>query len=921
MEDEADSAISLDTDEENHIATQCLKELLDSGQISSETYSNLCFKFRKLHRAFAHSCSTEQLLLRRTRDLNKELKTQEIAIQNSATQQQEHRNSLIMLRQHVTNIQVELDVTNDQTNSTKINTEHKKKEIEKLERKLEMANEDQRIKLEPQKQQIQQEIDELTASIRSKKNTIEELVKYSTDIQERIQKADETLAEYEKKKRAENQKILEIGSNPVKLRQKANAAEAAHNQLLNDEKSLNTQLQQLENTIIQLDLQSHDLETEYINLGNDMDNMATALSDLKYKTSDLENKCDEQKQMKLVRENEKKRILKQIDEKNLEQSVILTKQESVEKDIFKKENEVQKLEEAISKLKTDKKTFESQLNIAEKEIDAEMENKKKFEREYERAMKDKEIAIQALVSTEHISQQMMDDIKCAIKEREGKQLIHDSLSLKEQDFLQQLSEASLIRDRKAREMAVMKKKTSDARLLAREKNLDFLDLSRKNELVLQNITDISKLYEQVKAERNRHVSVIQTSRQLIVELKEKVKILESEIEVLRNEFEIKDAQVRMQKNDLRQAFAQRDSTKTDLKKAEQQFQVLEAKIDFQANETERLNVVLQNIENSITTSQTRYSQQADDCADRRRMLIDKQDNICILYEQLNRHEEVMRRGEIELRKREEEIKVLELALKDFKRQIDLMQRKVPQVNAYNREIEELRAQIKKEKKSVDEIARKLEVPAEQERKRSYCGKDFSLKELEEKVSKYEQRVNSKEHQLWERKILLREIREKIKKLEKEADCDISKSQKMVSKGGKMRSAAMSYNRKKLAALSEMAVYQAQRMQLEEDTKDTKQELENAKIRAEKGEVFDSYAQKMVNMHERDMLYASMMKSHRFDDWDSDDDTPKITRKHYDAYPTQDGLSRPYGAFPVFQPGKPSANLRHYKKESERPIEL
>ena len=39
-----------------------------------------------------------------------------------------------------------------------------------------------------------------------------------------------------------------------------------------------------------------------------------------------------------------------------------------------------------------------------------------------------------------------------------------------------------------------------------------------------------------------------------------------------------------------------------------------------------------------------------------------------------------------------------------------------------------------------------------------------MKELEDKVSLYEQRINSKEQQLWEKQILLREIEEKIAEL-------------------------------------------------------------------------------------------------------------------------------------------------------------
>ena len=45
------------------------------------------------------------------------------------------------------------------------------------------------------------------------------------------------------------------------------------------------------------------------------------------------------------------------------------------------------------------------------------------------------------------------------------------------------------------------------------------------------------------------------------------------------------------------------------------------------------------------------------------------------------------------------------------------------------------------------------------------------------------------------------------------------------------------------------------------------------------------------------------------------------RQRFDAYPTADGLSRPYGAFPVFQPAPVPGYARHFRKEVPRPIEL
>ena len=911
-------------DVDDHPATQNLKELLASGQISQETYDNLSFKFKKLHQAFTQSCSTEQILLRRTRELNKELKSQKLTIQNSAAQQQEHRQSLTLLRQLVTNLQAELDNTQQQTDSTQSNTVLKRNEAEKLQRKVEMATEDQKIKLEPQKRQILTENQDLERAISEKRKTIEQLQQYNNEMLQKIAEAEEKIAEYEKKKKVENQKMIESNTNTSKLKQKSNAAETQHNTLLSEEKTVNQQLQGLEQQYQTLSMQVHDCETDYSHISNDIDGMLTASSDLRHRASELESKCDEQKQIKLVRENEKKRVLKQIDEKAFEAAGLLQKSESIGKDIQKKEKESQKLEEAIAKLMMEKKALESQLLMMKNDRAAEIDTAKKLNAQLTRTMAEKEKALQALMATENLNAEMLEQIKIALTETNRKQAIHDQLAQKELDFIQQMSEASLIRDRKAREMAAMKKKTVDARQLAKERNLDYLDLVRKQEMLMVTIQDTSRLYEQVKLERNRHVNTIQTSRQLIVELKEKIRILESETEVLRKEFEITDAQVRVQAQELNQAYTRRDTTKSELKKAELKYQDLESQIDFQANETDRLNLVLRNIEDQISAQQGRYADHSEDCARRQRMLIDNQDKLCILTEQFNKHEEIMKNGEIELKNRDERIRFLNMELKDFKRQIDIMNRKIPQLKAYEKEIAELRRQIDIEQADVDKITKKLEVPSEQERKRSYCGKDFTLKELEDKVSRYEQRINSKEQQLWEKKILLREIQDKIKEIEKEVENYGLRNQNLIAKSGQLRLNSLAMRRKQKAAESELSVYQAMKGALQEQKQEVKQEIDEAMRRSARGEAFDEKAQKMVTMHERDIMSASTrLRNKQFAAYDDDDDEEYVRpgREHYDAYPTKDGLSRPYGAFPVFQPGQPSANLRYFKNETERPIQL
>jgi predicted nucleic acid-binding Zn-ribbon protein len=379
--------------------------------------------------------------------------------------------------------------------------------------------------------------------------------------------------------------------------------------------------------------------------------------------------------------------------------------------------------------------------------------------------------------------------------------------------------------------------------------------------------------------------------------------------------------VKLQKTELHQAFKRRDTTRSDLKTNELRYKQLQTQIDFQKSEIDRMNRCLTSIEDAIKDNQHVYDIEATDCSNKRKMLIDKRDELGLVTEQFNRHEWVMKRGEVQLREREEEHKLLTLQLNDFQRQIHIMERKIPQVRAYDTELADLEKQINRERTDVDKITAKLEAPDLRERERAYCGRDFTMKELEEKVTMYEARINGKEQQLWEKRILLDEIEEKIVHITHQGGTDDPRTVKQFERSGALRAETMTLRRKKMAALAESSIYQAQGTELEEEKQAVKDEMNKAGERVQNGEAFDDYAGKIIKMHERDVMTRSSNGT-RPGTFDSDDEEEKRPgRKHFDAYPTADGLSRPYGAFPVFQPAPPSGQLRHYRKETLRPIEL
>ena len=75
------------------------------------------------------------------------------------------------------------------------------------------------------------------------------------------------------------------------------------------------------------------------------------------------------------------------------------------------------------------------------------------------------------------------------------------------------------------------------------KNLAIIESSKRCDESISRLRDFAALYDAVKNERNKYVNQIQAISQRSAEMKEKIRILQNEIEILRHEIGKKDREL------------------------------------------------------------------------------------------------------------------------------------------------------------------------------------------------------------------------------------------------------------------------------------------------------------------------------------------------------------------------------------------
>ena len=99
----------------------------------------------------------------------------------------------------------------------------------------------------------------------------------------------------------------------------------------------------------------------------------------------------------------------------------------------------------------------------------------------------------------------------------------------------EIKDSTAVRESMARKASVATNEVRETREELKVKELLILDLTKKYQETENKLEHFKALYEEVKSARNKYVNLIQDSSQDLAELKERIKILQNELEILKNE--------------------------------------------------------------------------------------------------------------------------------------------------------------------------------------------------------------------------------------------------------------------------------------------------------------------------------------------------------------------------------------------------
>ncbi|KAM9312848.1 coiled-coil domain-containing protein 146 [Gastrophryne carolinensis] len=453
---------------------------------------------------------------------------------------------------------------------------------------------------------------------------------------------------------------------------------------------------------------------------------------------------------------------------------------------------------------------------------------------------------------------------------------------------------------------------------------------KKNQEVQKRLAEFAKMYDIIRNERNKCVSLIQMATQRAAELREKSKIFGNELEILRTNVFSKDKQ--LQKAILKQTNNHmiRDSLRKDLSKITLVLEEMKDKKEQKKMEIGRLTNMINQIEEDMVYLRKKYETDVQKRNERGVQLIEREEEVCIFYEKINTQEILFRNGDVEMMALDEKIHFLKMKLAEEKRHIEQIKKELPNKRNLESDLVTLQIQLSQCNDRLGELENHVEDPEKANRKRILEGKDPSQQELIKKVEELELRLAEKEEHLLERDILYEQVSKLSERIRLKAENGKEDTLILAKTMNNLKKKIKDTTRKMMSRIAELSMEQANCIKLQHEVKEKEKFVETCYTRMEQGlppsEETEQDWKRLLREERRQQLERE--EKHKIEEEEKQMLSNGIyttAEQRPNAYIPENErslpLPRPYGALAPFKPSEPGSNMRHIRRPVIKPIEI
>ncbi|XP_030841697.1 cilia- and flagella-associated protein 58 [Strongylocentrotus purpuratus] len=729
---------------------EVLNELM--GDKSLEKFRS---EYEKLHRALKKSHESEKRLMHKCRELNAEIVANSAKVSTALKLSQEDQTTIAQLKKEIEKAWKMVDASQEKEQRARETIQSLKLEITNLSRLVEqgagltMGQEHSVNELLKVKEDLTKERDEQLSEIVKLRDNLTEASKKQTKAEEDRNEADSKIAELNQDIQVRSNEAQREQRRKEKVDRELKQSKMELEQKTNEIKGMQTQSGRYKDDISRLETQLKEQKILYERTQKDTDILNARFTKLQqdYETQLLN--CDGLAQENQHRVNELKAKEDEIGNLKGDTTRLTKMRETIQRKLRNVEEQKGETEQA-------KETLKSQIVALEREIDSNKKQTEMDRKAIDDLVRERDILNKNLLKAASATQKQLNLVK--LHEQSKKNLEQEIANYKEEAQKQRkiIYQLEKERDRYINEASDLTQKVLQHMEDVKVREMQIFDYKKKIAEAETKLKQQQNLYEAVRSDRNLYSKNLIESQDEITEMKRKLKIMNHQIDQLKEEITAKEAALVKEHLDHQRVEKEKEALKAELQRMKQQASESKAYIEAQEAEERKLLKII----SEADAERLRQKKELDQVISERDILgtqlVRRNDELALLYEKIKIQHSTLGKGELQYRQRLEDIRLLKLEIKKLRREKNILNKNVANVDDLRREVYHLQRELLRERTRCKALEEELENPMNIHRWRKLEGSDPSTYEMIQKIQTLQKRLIQKTEEVVEKELLIQE---------------------------------------------------------------------------------------------------------------------------------------------------------------------
>lgn len=726
-----------------------------SELVGDKSLEKFRVEYEKLHKALKKSHESEKRLMSKCRELNAEIVANAAKVSTALKLSQEDQTTISSLKKEIEKAWKMVDAAHEKETRARETIQSLKLEIANLTKLVEQGagltmGQDHSV------QELLKIKDELT---KERDEKLAEIVK----LREELTVASESLSQAENERTEAQLRISELKED-IQVRSNEAQREMRKKEKLEREmkqvksdceaksaelKAKSSQAQRSQEEIARLEQQLKEHRVLNERAAKDTELLNNRLLKLQ---QDYDTQLSAAEQ--LAQENNQKAIelkLKEDEVNNLKQdSIRLTRQrEAIQR-------KLRTIEEQKIDTEHQKETLKNQISALDKELESSKKQQEVDKKAIDDLVRERDILNKNLLKAAGATKKQSGLVR--LHEQAKKNLEQEIQNYKDEAQKQRkiIYQLEKERDRYINEASDLTQKVLQHMEDVKVREMQIFDYKKKIAEAETKLKQQQNLYEAVRSDRNLYSKNLIECQDEITEMKRKLKIMNHQIDQLKEEITSKEASLVKEHLEHQRVEKEKDALKAELQLMKKEAAESKAYIEQQQTEERKLLKIIQEADSERLRQKKELDQVISERDILGTQLVRRNDELALLYEKIKIQKSTLDKGEIQYRQRLEDMRLLKLEIKKLRREKHILTRSVANIEELRREVYNMQRELLRERTRCKALEEELENPMNIHRWRKLEGSDPSRFEMIQKIQTLQKRLIQKTEEVVEKEILIKE---------------------------------------------------------------------------------------------------------------------------------------------------------------------